>query len=436
MKKYLFIILLATINIPAQAINYPSESKILKNGLKVIVCQKPGNDFVYLQVWYRTGSKDEVPGIRGMAHMFEHMMFRGTKKYPGDAFEKNIEKTGGNFNASTHNDFTEYHEYIPIPSLELGMDMESDRMANLVVTQDILNTERQVVGEEFRNGMNNWEERMMLNEYKILYPDGHPYTVNTIGNLEEITAFTAPQCMDFYDKYYSPNNAFVVVTGNVNPAEVFALAEKYFGSLTKQLNLKEKENVPDVFNWKPKADELPLDQMAQVYSYAIPYPAISSKDFFALDMLTDLVFLGDNSIINNELVKKKHMAFGIISTEESRFFQYPSVQTIDIIMSARPGNVKVKKLVSQTIEQVSANGISQGSIDNYIKAKEANDLQENYSSENISGQLGFAELYFKDYHKAYSFIDEYKKVTPDDLKRVATVYLAPERIHVINIKPE
>ena len=436
MKKYLLTIVLLSSCLYARAIEYPSVSKTLKNGLKVIVCQKPGNDFVYLQVWYRAGSKDEAPGVHGMAHMFEHMMFRGTEKYPGQSFFKNVEKVGGQLNASTHSDFTEYHEYIPKTSLDMFMDMEADRMANLKVTQDILNTERQVVGEEFRDGMNNWEERMVLNEYKALYPDNDPYSVNPIGSLEEITSFTADECLDFYNKYYSPNYAFVVVVGDVKPDDVFAMADKYFGPLTKQLNLTDKSGLPDLTKAKPKVNEMPLDQMIQVYSYVIPYPEISSKDYYALNMLTGLLFLDQNSILNNALVKKKHLIYGMASTEESRFYKYPSMQTIDLFMNAQPGNFKVKKIVADEINDIAANGVPQSLIDNYIKAKEASDIESNYSAASIAYTLGFPELYFGDYNRAYHQIDEYKKVTPDDIRRVASIYFAPDRISIINIKPD
>jgi len=436
MKKQLLLLLLLGCYVQASAINYPTTSKTLKNGLKVIVCQKPGNDFVYLQVWYRTGSKDEVPGNRGMAHMFEHMMFRGTQKYPGDVFDKNIEKSGGYSNASTHSDFTEYHEYIPKTSLELGLDMEADRMSNLVVSQEILNTERQVVGEEFRNWTNDWNRNLYLSEYKILYPEGHPYTVNTIGNLDEITAFTAKQCMDFYNNYYSPNNAFVVVTGDVNPDEVFAMAEKHFGPLTKQLVLKPKENLPDLVKAAPKQDEMAIDMFLQVYSYAIPFPAITSKDYYALDMLTNLLFLDENSLLNNSLVKKKHQVYAILSMEESRFFLYQSIQTINFYMSASPGNLKVKKAVKDELAKVKEEGIPQGLMDNYIKSLEANDIQYQYSSEYISNDLGWAELYLGDYNRASHVIEQYKKVTNEDLKRVATTYFSDDQLHVVNIKPE
>ena len=436
MRKYLFFGTFMAFCFCAKAIQYPAVSRTLKNGLKVIVCQKPGNNFVYLQVWYRAGSKDEAPGVHGMAHMFEHMMFRGTEKYPGQSFFKNVEKVGGVFNASTHSDFTEYHEYIPKSALELCMDMEADRMGNLKVTQDILNTERQVVGEEFRDGMNNWEQRMVLNEYKTLYPENDPYTVNPIGSLEEITSFTAEECMDFYNKYYSPNYAFVVVVGDVNPEEVFTMADRYFGTVTKQLSLKDKSDLPDLTKVKPKLGEMPLDQIMQVYSYVIPYPEVSSKDYYALNMLTGILFLDNNSILNNILVKKKHLVYAIASTEETRFYKYPSQQTFDFFMSAQPGNFKVKKIVSDEINNIMTNGVSQAMIDNYIKAKESMDMQLNYSAESIGNQLGSNELYYGNYQQAYHSVDEYKKVTPDDIKRVAAIYFAPERISIINIKPE
>ena len=130
------------------------------------------------------------------------------------------------------------------------------------------------------------------------------------------------------------------------------------------------------------------------------------------------------------------MVYAIVSTEESRFFKYPSEQSIDFFMSAQPGNFKVKKIVSDEINDIIANGVPQALIDNYIRAREAADIESNYSAESISANLGEAELYFGDYQKAYHSIDAYKKVTVDDIKRVAATYFAPDRISVINIKPD
>jgi zinc protease len=420
---------------PTKATEYPTESTTLKNGLKVIVCEKKDNDFVEFEVWYRTGSKDEKPGIRGMAHLFEHMMFRGTAKYPGNAVFENVDKVGGQVNAYTTFDRTVYHEYIPNAALEKMMDIESDRMNNLVVTQNILDTEREVVGEELRNGTNSWYGKMNSDRYPFLYPKGHPYEVDVIGFLSEITKFTSEQCMEFYNNYYSPNNAYIVVVGNVKASDVFALAEKYFAPISKQLNIKKKENIPSLDTSKIRTNEMNINFPLQIYSYTFPRPMVSDPDFFAYLLLTDILFTNENSILNNRLVKKDYLAYAIQLTSDEWSY-YPNLTVIDVVMNASPGNVKVKKAIREEIAKVMESGLPQETLDNFITAYENTEQLNNYQCANVSAKLGMAEYYFNDYTKAYKLKNDYKKITPDDLKRVAAKYLTEDKIQIINIKPD
>jgi predicted Zn-dependent peptidase len=433
--KSILLLLLPAFITSLHAADYPGKSVTLKNGLKVIVCEKPDNDFVEFEVWYRAGSKDEKPGIRGMAHLFEHMMFRGTAKYPGKSVFENVEKVGGEVNAYTTFDRTVYHEYVPVSALEKMMDIESDRMANLVVTQEILNTEREVVGEELRNGTNNWYQKMNSDRYPFIYPKGYPYEVDVIGFLDEITKFTAPQCMEFFNNYYSPNNAFIVVAGNVKAEEVFAMAEKYFGAVTKQLDIKKKENIPVLDTAHIRTSEMNINFPVQIYTYTFPRPAASDPDFFAFQMLSDLLFTGDNSILNNRLVKKDHLAYGF-NVAHDPWSLYPNMALIDVIMNASPGNVKVKKAIKEEIGKVIADGIPAETLSDYVTAYENNYALNNYVSGNVANDLGMAEYYFNDYTKAYRLNEEFKKVTSGDIKRVAAKYLAEDKIQLVNIKPE
>lgn len=433
--KNMFFIFFCISASMASAIEYPSKSIVLKNGLKVIVCEKADNEFVEFEVWYRTGSKDEKPGIRGMAHLFEHMMFRGTTKYPDKSVFDNVEKVGGEVNAYTSFDRTVYHEYIPASALEKMMDIEADRMANLVVTQNILDTEREVVGEELRNGTNNWYQKMNSDRYPFLYPKGYPYEVDVIGFLDEITRFTSEQCMEFYNNYYSPNNAFVIIVGNVKAEDVFAMAEKHFGSITKQLDLKKKENLPSLDTVKLKATEMNINFPVQIYTYTFPRPAVSEPDYFTFQFLTDILFLSENSILNNRLVKKEHLAYGFNQAHDAWSY-YPNFAIIDVIMSASPGNVKVKRAIREEINKIINEGVPENLLVNYITAYENNSMLNNYMSANISGELGMAEYYFNDYHKAYTLKDEYKKITQENIKRIAAKYLSGDHLQLLNIKPE
>lgn len=435
MKKYPFILLFFVLSLNANAQSLPSFTYTLKNGLQIIVCEKKGGNFAEVQVWYKTGSKDETPGIRGMAHMFEHMMFRGSEKYKGDFLQTINRRLGWQSNAYTSFDQTVYHESVPLSSIDTAFDIEADRMENLILTQEILNTERQVVGEEYRNGKNNWFQKLQEDIYPHLYPKGHPYEVNVIGNLDEITSFTREQCRDFYANYYSPNNAFVVVVGNVKADEIFKKAEQYFGHIRKQVSVTEKKNVPDIFNSKIRIEELPIELPMQIYCLAVPSPAVSSSDYIAFKMLTEILFTDPNSVLTERLVKKEHLAYGI--QLGSNFWSlHPSFTIIHFVMDYKMGNVKVKKAIREEISNVIENGIDSALISSYIKYNEANSLFSRYSNNDIAMQLGMAHYYYKDCRKAFSIVDKYKKVSIEDLKKAAATYYNVDKLQFVNIKPE
>jgi len=435
MKK-LFLLISAVLTLKAKAIDYPIKSAVLDNGLKVIVCEKNTNQMVQVEVWYRVGSKDEWDGVRGMAHMFEHMMFRGSKNFSGegDIYIKLIEKMGGNVNAYTTFDRTVYHQEVQSQHVDKVLEMEADRMANLILDQKVLDTEREVVGEELRLGQNNWYQRMMSERYKYLYPQNHPYQIDVIGNLNEITAFTTKQCQDFYDKYYSPNNAFIVVAGNVKSEDVFAYAKKHFGGIKKQLPLNDKKPEPDIFNHVIEKEEMTIDFPVQIYSYIIPSPAFGHKDYYAFNLLTELLFSNSNSLVNTSVVSEGNLAYQIVpSADESRM--YNNYATFDVVMQAAMGNAKVKKVINKEINEIIVDGPEQEIIDNYISNLEAQEAFAKYSNNSIAYELGFAEYYYKDYTKYNAKMEAYKKIKADDLKIIAQTYFNPEKLKVINIKP-
>ena len=435
MKRIVYLSVLLISTLTGKAIDYPMKSTLLENGLKVIVCEKNTNAMAEVEVWYRVGSKDEWDGVRGMAHMFEHMMFRGSKNFngEGDVYIKLLEKMGGTVNAYTTFDRTVYHEEVESKNIEKVLEMEADRMSNLLLTQKVLDTEREVVGEELRLGQNNWLNRMAEDNYKHYYPKGHPYAVNVIGNLGEILNFTTQQCQDFYDKFYSPNNAFIVVTGNVKAEDIFAYAKKYFAPIKKQLPINVKKAEPDIFTYSIDIEEATVDFPVQIYSYVIPSPAFGHKDYYAFNLLSELLFTNNNSIFNVSIVNANLAYFIEPAQDISRM--YANYSTFDIIMQAAMGNAKVKKIISKEINEIINEGIEQELIDNYLHNLEAKKTFADYSNQNISAQLGFAEYYYTDYNKYNATIDAYKKIKADDLKQIAQTYFNPEKLKVINCKP-
>jgi zinc protease len=391
---------------------------------------------VQMEVWYRVGSKDEWDGVRGMAHMFEHMMFRGSKKFngEGDVYIHEMEKLGASLNAYTTFDRTVYFQEVPKEHIEKVFAMESDRMENLILDQKVLDTEREVVGEELRLGENNWYRKMMADRYPHLYPSGHPYKVDVIGFLDEITKFTTKQCQDFYDKYYSPNNAYLVIVGDVKAEQMFDFATKYFGGIKKQLPLNAKKTEPDVFSFVPTTEEMQIDYPVQIYSYVVASPAVGTTDYYGFNLLRDLLFNNPNSILNNSLIEKGNMAYQIVpQTDDSRL--YSNISTFDVVMQAQMGNAKVKKVISKEIYDIINEGIEQELIDNYVKNLEANQTFQNFSNQAIADKLGFSEYYFMDYKKYNQTLEMYKTIKAEQLTDICKKYFNPENFKVINIKP-
>ncbi len=411
-------------------------SKTLPNGLKVIFCEKPGSGFVHTEVWYKVGSKDETDGIRGMAHLFEHMMFRGTAKYPGNSYFRLLDSAGAaSLNAYTTFDRTVYHSTVPSPALELVFDLESDRMKNFIVTQEILNTEREVVGEEFRNGENNWYQKLHYNRYPYLYPKGHPYAVDVIGFLPEILSFRAEQCVDFFKKHYHPGNAFVVVTGDVKPEIVFSLAEKYFGTLTAVEIPKTSLATPPLTLNPAEKTDFGIGFPVQIYSLIIPRPAVNHPDFFTFNFLVQYLFTNENGILNERLVKKEKSAFAIQSMSED-YSLFPNLGIIDIIMEAGPGNVRVKKAIKEELQKIAEEGISQKDFDLFVENMERNRTFSLFSLSDLASELGMMEFYFGDFEKVKNPYAQYRKITAEDIRRVSKNWLGEDKFWYLNCKPE
>jgi zinc protease len=434
MKKTQLLLMLLVALKASGGINYPIHSKILSNGLKIIVCEKSTNAMAEIQVWYRVGSKDEWDGVRGMAHLFEHMMFRGSKKFTGDNKPfKLVDKLGGSMNAYTTYDRTVYHEEVPAKHIESAIEMEADRMENLILDQHILDTEREVVGEELRLSMNNWYNRLAAERYKFMYPAKHPYQIDVIGKLEEITAFSTTQCRDFYNKFYSPNNAYVIVTGNVKAEDIFAWCEKHFGPIAKQLPLNSKKSEPDIFAHKIALEEMTVDYPLQIYSYVIPSPAFGHKDYYPFNLLSELLFSNSNSYLHKRLVNT-NLAYQISGTQDiSRL--YNNFTYFEVFMKAGPGNAKVKKEINKEIYNIIKEGIEEEDLKKYLSNLETRLAFIQYSNSEISDMLGHAEYYYADHSKYNATFEAYRKIKPDDLRQIAETYFHPEKMKVLNIKP-
>ncbi|MBL0308873.1 MAG: insulinase family protein [Bacteroidetes bacterium] len=278
------------------------EEFVLKNGLKVIVHEDPTTSMAVVNVLYKVGSRDETPEQTGFAHLFEHFMFEGSVNIP--EFDTPLQNAGGENNAFTSNDITNYYDIFPAQNLETTFWLESDRMLSLAFDESSLETQKNVVMEEFKEHYINqpygdiWHKMCEL-AYKV-----HPYKWPVIGkDLSHIEQVRMPSAKDFFFKYYRPNNATMVVAGNVKAKEVQKLAEKWFGEIPASGKIE--RNIPkEPLQTEARVLEVKADVPVDALYIAYPMCARNHPDYHATDLLRDILSSGDSSRLYRSLVKE------------------------------------------------------------------------------------------------------------------------------------
>jgi len=302
------------------ALSVPYETYKLDNGLTVILNEDKSDPITSLVILYHVGSSREVPGKTGFAHLYEHMMFQRSENVEEDQFFKHIEGAGGTLNGGTSFDQTIYFEVVPKNALELAMWLESDRMGYMIntVTPQSFAGQQNVVQNEKRQGVDN--RPYGFTDYvlhKNLYPQGHPYSWDVIGEMEDLTNATVEDVKAFHNKFYVPNNATLVVSGDYDPVEVKALIEKYFGEIPAGEELKNPEPQNITLNETKKLYH--EDNFARAPQYTMVYPVCQqfTKDSYSLDVLAQLLGEGKKSPLYKVLVKEKKLTSNVRSYNQS-----------------------------------------------------------------------------------------------------------------------
>lgn len=281
------------------------EKTTLDNGLKVIVHQDKSTPIVALNIIYKVGSRDESPDKTGFAHLFEHLMFGGSVNIP--KYDEPLQNAGGENNAFTNNDFTDYYLTLPKNNIETAFWLESDRMLSLAFSEKSLEVQRSVVIEEFKQ---NYLNQPYGDIYLLLKPlafKKHPYRWNTIGKeISHIENATMRDVKSFYNKFYNPNNAILSIVGNVNPDEIYKLAEKWFGGIKSGDSIKKSyAEEPNQNMDRELTVERPVPQNAIYMAWHMDKR--NSLGFYATDLISDILSNGDSSRLFIRLVKEKKM---------------------------------------------------------------------------------------------------------------------------------
>jgi zinc protease len=404
----------------------------LPNGLKVFFVPDHKAPVVTVQVFYHAGGKDEPAGKRGMAHMFEHMMFKGSTHVPPEEHARFIQLVGGENNAFTQDDVTGYHDTVPPAALDFTMKLEAERMRNLKLTQKTIDSERQVVEEELRLRVENTPFGKALKEALALTYTTHPYRINAAGEKRFLDTVTPADAQKFYDEYYRPNNAALVVVGDTDEATVRALATKYFGPLEKgPIPRHDAPKEPEQTETRVKTLEMPVELPIIVGSYHIP--SGDSADIAPLEVLQQILSGGESSRLNQRLVRKDKTAVGaagfVFAHEDPGLF---------LALAAYLPSMDVEKLKAGLDEEITRLATTKVEPRELQKAKNQLAAGAVFQKERVSGlatSIGVNWVVAHDPARPFNSAARFDAVTADDVQRVAKKYLTKTNLSMMTLVP-
>ncbi len=407
----------------------------LDNGLTFIVHEDHSTPIVAVNVWYDVGSANEKPGRSGFAHLFEHMLFQETENLEKGDFDRYIEEAGGTLNGTTNEDRTAYFETVPSNRLNLVLWMEADRMANLKVTPENFEREREVVKEERRLRIDNQPYGQAFLTLDTLIADWEPYNHTVIGSMEDLNAATAEDVRQFYERYYVPNNATVVVAGDVTVDQVRALAEEYFGSIPRG---EDVDPLPP-FTPTPRGDgerRVTLeDPLANTPAYFAGFniPPHSHEDSYALQLLSSMFSEGESSRLHQRLVKDEQAALVVFSFLDSRVgpgaFWFAALPNQGVEVE------RIEALVNEELEKLVNGGVDERELEKAKNQMRSNVIMGRLTVFSKSQELHHYRLYHADINEINTDLERYMAVTGDDIKRVARKYLVPANRSVVIVVP-
>jgi predicted Zn-dependent peptidase len=420
MKKLLSILLMGCcIPLFAQTKADDIKTFTLNNGMKFLVAEDNSIPNANMYLFYKVGSRNEHPGITGLSHFFEHMMFNGAKKYGPKMFDQTMEFNGGANNAYTTQNVTVYTDWFPVNAMETIFDLESDRIASLNIDSKMVESERGVVLSERSTGLENSPWNMLSDALNASAFQEHPYHWTVIGYETDIKNWTKEDLEKYFKTYYAPNNCVVVISGNVKVDEVKKMAEKYMAPIPANAPPKAVHLVEP-----PQTGERRVSIQKEVPS---PYlmigyhtPEATNKDYYSLSILNAVLSSGNSSRLYSELIDKKQLA-NMVGSDFSESFD-PNLFNIYAIAAKGVKEVDIESAIYAEIDKIKKDGITENELQKIKNQK----LVEFYAQiETINGKsnnIGTYELFFGDYRKMFDAPAEYSKVSIEDVKRVASQY--------------
>ncbi|OGO94026.1 MAG: peptidase M16 [Coxiella sp. RIFCSPHIGHO2_12_FULL_42_15] len=410
----------------------------LDNGLKLIVKEDHRSPVVLSSIWYKVGGSYEHNGLTGISHVLEHMMFRGTTQYPAGDLDRMISSVGGQQNAMTTNDYTMYYQLLPANQLALSFELEADRMQNLVIKQSDFNNEIQVVMEERRMRFDDNPQALTWERFMAAAFVNNPYHHQTIGWMTDLENMTYQNVRDWYRTWYQPNNAIVVVVGDVDANQVLSLAKKYYGAIAKKAVpvLKPRTEIASLGTIRVNV-QVPANVPFLIMGYRMPTLATSKKadQIYALDVLSSVLGGTNSSRLQNDLVRTAQLLSNVEVSYDA-FELHGTALQIFVTPMAGKSIAECEAAILKEIQRIKTEKIS---VDELERVKAQMIASKVYGQDSVQEQamlLGTPEMIGLPWFVGENYVEQIKRMTPEQVQQAAQRFLQNKALTIAILHPE
>jgi len=410
----------------------------LDNGLKLIVKEDHRAPVVVSQIWYKVGSSYEHNGSTGISHVLEHMMFKGTKKHPPGEFSRIISANGGRENAFTSRDYTVYFQRLEKSRLKVSFELEADRMRNIQLTDEEFQKEVKVVMEERRLRTEDKPKAFTYEQFNAVSQISSPYRMPIIGWMDDLKNMKVDDLKDWYKRWYAPNNATVVVAGDVNAGDVYALAKKYFGPIKPATNLvlPKPQTEPVQKGERRIQVRLPAQLPYLLLGYPVPALMVARYDWepYALEVLAGILDGGSSARLATRLIRGR----GILTSggaEYSLNTRLASLFLLEAVPAQGHTVREAEKALLKEIKELQTAPVSQSELDRIKAQVVASNVFERDSIFYQAMQIGTYETVGLGWKRIDEYVEKIQSITPDQIQAVARKYLVGDRLNIAEMIP-
>ncbi len=414
---------------------------LLDNGLKLVVKEDHRAPVVVSQIWYKVGSIDEVNGLTGVAHVLEHMMFKGTKKFPGGEFSKKIAAAGGRENAFTSYDYTGYYQQLHKNSLPMAMELESDRMRNIVLTEEEFSKEIKVVMEERRLRTDDQPRALLYEKMMAMAFQSHPYKNPIIGWMDDLENMRVEDAKDWYNRWYAPNNAILVVVGDVDAKAVYQLAQQNYGAIKTSniplLNARKPQVEPVQQGTKRIIVKAPAELPYLIMSYHVPSIKNTASDWepYALEVLESILDGHASARLNKTLVRENQIA-NSADASYSGISRGPSMFFLSAVPRVGKTIEELEQALRNEIEKIIKLGVTEEELVRVKAQVIAGHVYQRDSIFSQAMQIGRFESTGLSYRDIDTLLEKIKMVSTEQIREVATKYFIEDNLTIAILDPQ